>query len=115
MKTSAYGNIGWMIAGLLAVGGLLSAAGCKSATSPQPAPVSAQAPDAPAPAQPVFDTDEEAVNAMLTAVKAQDHDQVHLLLGPAWKELISGDKIEDANAFKEFAQRAAERTRLQRQ
>jgi hypothetical protein len=26
--------------------------------------------------------------AMLTAVNAQDHDQVHLILGPAWKELV---------------------------
>jgi hypothetical protein len=52
---------------------------------------------------------------MLAAVKADDHDQVHLLLGPAWKELVSGDKVEDANAFHEFAQRASERTRLQKQ
>jgi hypothetical protein len=39
---------------------------------------------------------------------------VHLLLGPAWKDLISGDKVEDANAFKEFAARAAEDAHLEK-
>ena len=52
---------------------------------------------------------------MLAAVKAEDHEKVHLILGPAWKELISGDKVEDANAFHEFAHRADERSRLQKQ
>ena len=40
---------------------------------------------------------------LLAAVKAQDHEQVHRLLGPAWKELVSGDKVEDAEDFKDFA------------
>jgi hypothetical protein len=38
---------------------------------------------------------------------------VHQILGPAWKELVSGDKVEDAKAFKEFAQHAAEQARLE--
>jgi hypothetical protein len=71
--------------------------------------------DTPGEGQPLFASDDEAMSAMLTAVKDQDHEQVHTLLGPAWKELVSGDKVEDGNAFKEFAERAAERTRLQRQ
>jgi hypothetical protein len=54
------------------------------------------------------------MNALLTAVKAADHDQVHLILGPAWKEVISGDKVEDANAFKEFADHAADHSELQK-
>ena len=56
----------------------------------------------------MFDSDDALVTALLAAVKAQDHEQVHRLLGPAWKDLVSGDKVEDANAFKDFAQRAGE-------
>jgi hypothetical protein len=54
------------------------------------------------------------MQAMLTAVKAEDHDKVHQILGPAWKELMSGDKVEDSNAFKEFATHAAEAAHLQK-
>jgi hypothetical protein len=115
MKTAICGNIGRIAAGLLASAALLLPAGCNSTASSPPAPTPAQTQGVPAQGQPVFDTDEAALNAMLAAVKAQDHEQVHLLLGPAWKELVSGDKVEDADAFKEFAQRAAERTRLQKQ
>lgn len=115
MKTATCGNIGWIAAGLLASATLLLPAGCNSTVTSPPVPTPAQTQPAPAPGQPVFDSDDEALNAMLAAVKAQDHEQVHRLLGPAWKELVSGDKVEDADAFKEFAQRAAERTRLQQQ
>jgi hypothetical protein len=94
---------------------LLMANGCGSNTSPPPATASAQTSGGAGQAQPLFASDEEAMSAMLAAVKAQDHERVHLLLGPAWKELVSGDKVEDANAFKKFASRAAERTRLRKQ
>jgi hypothetical protein len=118
MKTETRGNIGWIAAGLLVGGTLLMAIGCSNISSP-PAPRSAQtseqAPGAPGQGQPLFASEDEAFNAMLTAVKAEDHDQVHFILGPAWKELVSGDKVEDANAFKEFVQRAAESKRLQKQ
>jgi Protein of unknown function (DUF2950) len=112
MKIGAHGHIGWIIAGLLAGGTLLLTNGCTTNSPPPETP--AQTEGVPAQGQPLFDTDEAAMNAMLTAVKTQDHDQVHLLLGPAWKELVSGDKVEDANAFKEFAQRASEHTRLEK-
>ena len=119
MKIGTQGNIGWIAAGLLASGALLMAIGCNNITSSPPAVRSAQtpeqAPGAPGQGQPLFASDDEAFNAMLAAAKAQDHDQVHLILGPAWKELVSGDKVEDDNAFKEFAQRASERNRLQKQ
>jgi Protein of unknown function (DUF2950) len=115
MKTGTRGNIGWIATSLLAAMALLVAIGCNSATNSPPAPTLAQTSGAPGDGQPLFASDDEAVSAMLTAVKAQDHDQVHLLLGPAWKELVSGDKVQDANAFNEFVQRAAERTRLQKQ
>jgi hypothetical protein len=115
MKTATHANIGWIAAGLLAGGALLTGVGCTSIDSSPPAQSSAQTSDAPGEGQPLFASDDEAMGAMLAAVKAQDHEQVHLLLGPAWKELMSGDKVEDGNAFQEFAQRADERSRLQKQ
>jgi hypothetical protein len=115
MKIGTYGHIRALGAGLLTVGALLLAGGCASTPSSPPAQTSAQAAGAPGQGQLLFDSDQQAIDAMLAAVKAQDHDQVHRLLGPAWKELVSGDKVEDANAFKEFAARAAENTRLQKQ
>ena len=118
MKSETRGMIGWIVAGLLAGGSLLLASGCTSAASSPPAPISAQtpaqAPGEPGQDQPLFDSDNDVVSALLAAVKAQDHEQVHRLLGPAWKELVSGDKVEDADAFKEFADRAAEHTRLEK-
>jgi DUF2950 family protein len=114
MKTGTHGTIGWIAAGLLAGGALMLAVGCATSTDSANGPNSVQASDSPGQGQPLFASDEEAFNAMLTAVKAQNHDQVHSLLGPAWKELVSGDKVEDANAFSEFAHRASERTQLQK-
>jgi hypothetical protein len=116
-------GIGWMMASLLAGALLVIPGGCQTATnSPPPAPPAGpsvqtppdQTPDAPGQGQTVFATDDAASKAMIDAVKAQDHDQVHQILGPAWKELVSGDKVEDGNAFKEFAAHAAEATLLQK-
>jgi hypothetical protein len=115
MKTGTRGNIGWIAAGILAGGAVLLAGGCNGATSPPSGPTSGQVSGQPGQGQPLYASDEDALNAMMTAVKAQDHEQVHRILGPAWKELVSGDKVEDANAFTEFAHRAAERTRLQKE
>ena len=81
---------------------------------PYSSPPGAQVSGEPGQGQPLFDSDDAAVSALLAAVKAQDHDQVHRLLGPAWQELVSGDKVEDANAFKEFADRAAEHMRVEK-
>jgi hypothetical protein len=115
MKTPTRGKIGWIAAGLLAGSALMLASGCNCASSPPAGPASAQVSGEPGQGQPLYASDEDALNAMITAVKAQDHEQVHVILGPAWKELVSGDKVEDAGAFSEFAHRAAERTRLQKQ
>jgi len=111
-------SIGWALLNILAGSVLIAASGCTntadSAPQMQSAQTPEQAPGAPAVGQLTFASDHEAFEAMLGAVKAQDHDKVHQILGPAWKELISGDKVEDGNAFKEFAQHAAESSRLQK-
>jgi len=110
--------IGWALLNILAGSALIGANGCTNTTDTAPPLQSAQtpeqAPGAPGVGQLTFANDDQAFQAMLAAVKAQDHDKVHQILGPAWKELISGDKVEDGNAFKEFAQHAAENSRLQK-
>jgi hypothetical protein len=118
MKTKTRGIIGRIVAGLLAGASLLLVSGCNHVANSSPTVISAQtaaqAPGAPGQGQPVFDSDDQVAGTLLAAVKAQDHEQVHHLLGPAWKELVSGDKVQDAGAFKEFADRAAEQTRLEK-
>jgi len=122
MKNERRTGMGWFMATVLAGAVLVGAGGCANTTNSPPAEPTAQtpaqtiaqAPGAPGEGQLVFTSDDEALNALMAAVKAQDHDQVHQILGPAWKELVSGDKVEDSNAFKEFAQHAAEHTRLEK-
>jgi hypothetical protein len=104
--------IGWIVCGFLGAGSALLAGGCAAGSSPTT--MSAQTPGEPGPGQLMLDSDDALASALVAAAKAQDHEQVHRLLGPAWKELVSGDKVEDANAFKEFAARAEEGTRLEK-
>jgi hypothetical protein len=93
--------------------------GCSSSSgNPPPAtqPALATLPQdtgEPAADQPVFDTDEQTASALVDAAKNLNHEEVHRLLGPEWKDLVSGDPVEDADAFKEFADRAAEHTQLE--
>ena len=125
MKTTIHAMATWTVAGILAGAGLLLAGGCAGSPGSPGSPGApgtpletqpeAEGPARPDPAQPVFDSDDALAAALLAAVKAQDHQRVHELLGPAWKQLVSGDKVEDADAFKEFAALAAEQTRLEKQ
>jgi hypothetical protein len=122
MKFRSRCRTGWIAASFLAGSMLLLAGGCSSPPADNSASsgisastggsassaAQAQAAGMPAQGQPLFNTDQEAMEAMIAAVKADDHDQVHRLLGPDWKDLVSGDKVEDASAFKEFSQRASE-------
>jgi len=105
-----------LVAGALFVAGCSMAGGApaNSAVGDAAASQPATAPDAPAPGQTTFATDDDASKAYLAAIAAGDHDTVHKILGPEWKDLLTGDKVEDANAFKEFANRAAEGIRLEK-
>jgi hypothetical protein len=118
MKITTPPILKWIVAGLLGGAGLLLVGGCANDTNASQASAAtqtvAQSDREPAAGQPVFDSDADVVNALLAAVKAQDHEQVHHLLGPAWKELTSGDKLEDAQDFKDFAARAAEHMRIEK-
>ena len=51
----------------------------------------------------LFATPEEAVKALQTAVDADDHDALRVLFGPDAKQVISGDKVQDAKEFASFA------------
>jgi hypothetical protein len=69
----------------------------------------------PAPGQQLFATDQEAVTALLDAVKIDDHDVLGRILGPAADELISsGDPVEDRRASASFTEHAAQSTRLEK-
>jgi hypothetical protein len=118
MRNLKLAAVGWTLFNLLAGSALIVGSGCaNSAETPPPlqsAQTPEQSPGAPGVGQLTFNSDDEAFQTLLTAVKAQDHDKVHQILGPAWKELVSGDKVEDGNAFKEFAQHAQESSRLQK-
>ena len=91
------------------------ATGCATAPVPTTAPTHGQIEGQPGPGEVTFDTDTAAVDAMVNAVKSHNHEQVHKLLGPAWKELVSGDRVEDEKDFDEFARRAAEKSTLAKQ
>ena len=102
-----------MWAGLLLVGTLALIAGCHTTaanTSLQSSVVAGQ----PGTGQVVFASDDEAAKALVTAVKARDKETLHKILGPATKELVSGDPIEDAHDFDAFVKHANEQKRLEK-
>jgi hypothetical protein len=118
MKTGTSRVIGWMAAGLLVGASFFLLNGCAGDKYESTPSISQQTPSQnpgePGIGQPLFDSDTAVADSLVNAAKATDHEQVHLLLGPDWKELTSGDKAQDAESFKEFAGRAAERTRLEK-
>jgi len=62
MKTGTCGLIGWMAASLLAGAALLLTNGCNSTTTSPPAATSAQISGTPGEGQPLFASDDEALN-----------------------------------------------------
>jgi hypothetical protein len=107
--------LGWTLANILAGSAMIFAGGCANNPAPvESSQTSDQSPGVPGVGQLTYSSDNEAMQAMLAAVKAMDHDKVHQILGPAWKELMTGDKVEDAHAFKEFADHAGEAARLEK-
>jgi len=66
---------------------------------------SAPAANAKAPKQRLFTTPQEAVQALIEAVKSADHEKLMAIYGPEREKLRSGDAVEDARALKGFGER----------
>jgi hypothetical protein len=59
-----------------------------------------------------FATPEEAVKALVEAVKTHDQNALDQIFGPSSKELLTGDAVQDAAESEEFAQHVAEKISL---
>lgn len=70
--------------------------------------------DAQAPSQSMFSTPDEAMQALITAVKAHDRSVLQAIFGSDYEQLLSGDNVEDANDLNDFAQAVTESAELQK-
>jgi hypothetical protein len=62
-----------------------------------------------------FSSPEAAVNALKTAVAAQDTNALHAIFGPAAHALVSADVVEATNEREQFASRLEDKTALVRE
>ncbi|MGD1075256.1 MAG: DUF2950 domain-containing protein [Thermodesulfovibrionales bacterium] len=63
-------------------------------------------------AQELFASPEDALNALIAAVKAKDQAALNQVFGPARNDLISDDEVQAAAALDELAKHLAEKTTL---
>ncbi len=110
-----------IIAGIVLAGiFLLSGAGCQSQSTGNAGAAASVAiappgqPGQPGVGQELFPSDDAAAAALLAAVKAQNHTELHHIFGPAIKELVSGDKVEDHRHFEEFVAHAKQKFWLEK-
>ena len=68
-----------------------------------------------APSQKLFLSPEDAVKALTEAVKANDKIMLDQIFGPYGKDLRSGDEVQDADEFVEFAKHLDENSNLVRE
>src|ERR1035441_2973883 len=61
------------------------------------------APQKPVVTQQLFASPEEAIKAMQAAVKANDKAALREIFGPEFRELLTGDEVQDANNAQRFA------------
>ena len=66
------------------------------------------------PQQSTFSSPEEAMQALVTAVKAKDRTALDAIFGPEHEKLLSGDEVEDANDLNQFAEDVSESAQLQK-
>jgi len=104
-----------MLAVALVGASLAVAAACQGTQSAKLDTENPLVPNPSVPVQPqeTFDTPEAAVGALKDAVSNPDKDEIHHIFGPALKELVSGDTVEDKNNFHAFAEKAKEKTRIE--
>ncbi len=62
--------------------------------------------------QTTFATPQEAVQALSQAIKAKDRDKLRQIFGASIKEILTGDSVQDANDFEDFAHAVAEKTEI---
>jgi hypothetical protein len=67
---------------------------------------------AQAPTQTTFATPQEAVQTLVEAIKAKDRGKLRELFGASIKEILTGDDVQDANDFADFAKAVAEKTEV---
>ena len=61
------------------------------------------APQKPVVTQQLFASPDEAVKALQLATEAKDQTALQEIFGPQFQELLTGDKVQDANNVQEFA------------
>lgn len=69
---------------------------------------------AQAPAQSTYSSPDEAMQALVTAVKAKDRSPLAAIFGPDHEQLLSGDDVEDINDLDDFAEAVSESAQLQK-
>ena len=113
--------VGMLLAGLMMVGvsacANVPARGGAEGAAATPADAAAgpvAKSGAPAAEQEVFASDQEAMAALLKAAEARDHAALDRLFGPAAKDLVSGDPVEDQRGFDSFVKHATEQMRLEK-
>lgn len=62
--------------------------------------------------QNLFSSPEDAVKALVEAVRAKDRPALDQIFGAAAKELLSGDEVQDAAEFEAFTKHVAEKANL---
>ncbi len=70
-------------------------------------------PGQPAASQETFPTPDAAVVALVTACESGGHADMNKIFGPANKDFVTGDPVEDANDFAQFAQSTSEGAMLE--
>jgi len=70
-------------------------------------------PGQPAASQEVFASPDDAVKALVLACISKDHADMDKIFGPARKDFVTGDPVEDENDFNTFANAASERATLE--
>lgn len=66
------------------------------------------------PPQSTYSSPDEAMQALVTAVKGKDRSALASIFGPDHEQLLSGDEVEDTNELNEFAEAVSESVQLQK-
>jgi len=106
-KPMKYSKQSTHFAGLLTIA-LLTGAGAVLPLNLHAAEAQAQAQQTQAVTERLFASPDEAVKALQKAVEAHDKTALAEIFGPEYDELLTGDKVQDANNGKRFASALAE-------